>query len=66
MGNGTGSEDVEVRSIDVGPELEGNKHLNRALQEHYILKQAVNIWQGPKYPAYCSLIERARSFRSCN
>jgi len=28
------------------------------------MKQAVNLWQGPKYPAYCSLIERVRSFEN--
>jgi hypothetical protein len=66
MGNGTGSEGVEERSIDVGPDLQEKEHLNRALQEHYVLKQAVNIRQGPKYPASCSLIERAQSFESCN
>jgi len=55
-------EDSWVCSVDLGPDRYGNECLNRTLQEHYVLKQAVNLWQGPKYPAYCSLIERVRSF----
>jgi len=55
-------EDVWVCSVDVGSDMYGNEHLNPALQEHYVLKQAVNHWQGPKYSAYCLLIERVRSF----
>jgi len=31
-------------SVDVGPDRHGNEYLNRALQEHYVLKQAVNLW----------------------
>ena len=55
-----------VCSFDVGPDREGNEYFNRALQEHYVLKEAVNLWQGPKYPAYCSLIDRVRSFKNIN
>jgi len=51
-----------VCSVDVGPDRHGNEYLNRALQEPYVLKQAVILWQGPRYPAYCSLIDRVRSF----
>jgi hypothetical protein len=56
------TEDVEVRSIDVRHDVGRNEHLEHALQEHYVLKQAVNLWQGPKYPGYCSIIKRVRSF----
>jgi hypothetical protein len=52
------TEDVEVRSIDVELDLE------HALQEHYVLKQSLNLWQGPKYPGYCSIIEHIRSFEN--
>jgi len=57
-------EEAPVRSVGVGPDNEGNEYLNRVLQEHFVLKQVVNIWQGPKYPAYCSLIDRVRSFEN--
>ena len=57
-------EEVSVQSIDVGPDTVGNEYLNRTLQEHFVLKQVVNIWQGPKYPTYCSLIDRVRSFEN--
>jgi hypothetical protein len=56
------SADVKVRSIDVG----GNKQLDHTLQDHYVLKQAVNLRQGPKYPVYCWIIERTRSFENWN
>jgi hypothetical protein len=71
------SEGVEVRSVDVGPhlkevlsidvepDLKGNEHLDRRLQENFVLKQAVNLWQGPKNPATCSLAERIIYFESC-
>jgi len=55
-------EDVWVCSVDVAPDTHGNEYLNRALLEHYVLKQAVNLLLGPKYPTYCSLIDRERSF----
>jgi hypothetical protein len=68
MGNSSNSntvpEKAAVRSVVLGPENEGNEYLNRALQEHFILKQVVNIWQDPKYPAYCSPIDRVRSFEN--
>ena len=35
-------------SIDVAYDRQGNEYLNRALHEHYVLKQAVNLWQGSK------------------
>jgi hypothetical protein len=55
---------VEVRSINVGPDVGRDEHLEHALQEHYFLKQAVNLWQGPKFPGYCSIIERVSSFEN--
>jgi len=57
-------EEAPIRSVDVGPDNEGNEYLNRALQEHFVLKQIVNIWQVPRYPAYCALIDRVRSFEN--
>jgi len=60
------AEDAVVSSIDVGPDQEGHEYLNRTTQEHYDLKQAVNLWQGPKYTDYCSLIDRVRSFQDSN
>ena len=57
-------EDAVVCSVDVRPDREGNEYLIRALQEHYVLRQAVNLWQGPKYTDYCSLIDRVRSFEN--
>jgi hypothetical protein len=68
MENSTDSDRVPqngwVCSVDVGPDRNGSKYLNRTLQEHYFLKQAVNLRQGPRYPAYCSLIDRVRSFEN--
>jgi hypothetical protein len=55
------TEDVEVRSIDVGLDVGRNEHLEHALQEHYVLKQ-VNLWQGPKYTGCCSIIKCVQSF----
>ena len=57
-------EEASVLSVYVGPGTVGKEYLNRALQKHFVLKQVVNIWQGPKYPAYCSLIDRVRSFEN--
>jgi len=37
------SEEAVVRSVDVQPNREGNEYLNRALQDHYALKQAANL-----------------------
>jgi hypothetical protein len=39
----TVSEEAPVRSVDVGPDNVGNEYLNRVLQEHFVLKQVVNI-----------------------
>jgi hypothetical protein len=58
------SADVGPLSIDVEPDLKSNWYLDRSLQEHYVLKQAVNLWHGPKYPSYCALAERIRSFEN--
>jgi len=55
-------EDGWVCSVDVGPDRHGNEYLNRVVQDHYVLKQAVNLWQGSRNPAYCSLIDRVRTF----
>jgi len=57
-------EDGWVYSVDVGPNRHGKEYLNRMLQEHYVLKKAVNLWQGPSYPTYCSLIDRVRSLEN--
>jgi len=57
-------EEAPVLSVYVGPDTVGNEYLNRALQEHFVLKQVVNIWQRPKHPEYCALIDRERSFEN--
>jgi hypothetical protein len=36
--------------------------LTRQLQEHYALKQAINISSRPHHPAYNTLITRTRSY----
>jgi hypothetical protein len=36
-------EETLVSSFDVGPGRKGKEHLDRALQEHYIMKEAVNL-----------------------
>ena len=50
-------------SFDVSPDTMGNAHLNRQLQENFVLKQVVNMWRGPKHPEYCGLIDRVHSFK---
>jgi len=35
--------EAPVLSIDVRPDTMGNAHLNRQLQENFVLKQVVNI-----------------------
>jgi hypothetical protein len=60
------TEDVEVCFIDVGLDVGRNEHFEHALQEHCVLKQAVNLWQGPKYPGYSSIIERVQLFENWN
>jgi hypothetical protein len=50
-------------SFEVKPDLMGNTHLERRLQENFILKQTVNNWKGPKHPEYCDLIDRVNSFK---
>ena len=57
-------EEASVLSVYVGPGTVGKEYLNRALQEHFVLKQVVNIWQGPKHSEYCALIDRVRSFEN--
>jgi hypothetical protein len=44
------SADVGPPSIDVEPDLKSNWYLDRSLQENFVLKQAVNLWQGSKLP----------------
>jgi hypothetical protein len=56
----------QERSNDVGPDREWNFNLTRALQDHYITKQAINLWEGPKYPDYNLLIESVCSFENVN
>ena len=53
-------------SEEVVPDREGNKKLDFILQEHYALKSAIHLWNGPKYPDYCSLPQRIRSFENSN
>jgi hypothetical protein len=36
--------------------------LKRKLEEHFARKQAINIWHGPRHPAFSSLIEGAKCF----
>jgi len=55
--------EAPVLSVDVGPDTVGNAHLNRQLQENFVLKQVVNIWQRPKHPEYCGLIDPVHSFK---
>jgi len=67
MGDNADSwQDAAVRSADVGPNRNWNEYLNRALQKHYVLKEALNLWQGPMYRNYCSLINRVRSFENAD
>jgi hypothetical protein len=55
---------TEIRSVNVGSDDGRDEHLEHALKEHCVLKQAINLWQGPKYPGYFSIIERVRSFQN--
>jgi len=55
--------EAPVLSFDVKPDIMGNAHLNRQLQENFVVKQVVNIWKGPKHPEYCELINRVLSFK---
>jgi hypothetical protein len=48
-------------SIDNGPyNFYMNVKLKREL-EHFARKQAINIWHGPRHPAFNSFIERVKS-----
>jgi hypothetical protein len=50
-------------STDIGPDNFYMKvKLRRELEEHFARKQAINIWHGPRHPAFNSLIERVKSF----
>jgi hypothetical protein len=49
-------------STDIGPDNCMNAKLTRQLQEHYALKQAINIFPRPHNPSHRSLITRTRSF----
>jgi hypothetical protein len=53
-----------ARPEDVEPDMQANAQLHRQLQEHFVTKQAINIWAGPKYPNYNTLIERVKSFEN--
>jgi hypothetical protein len=54
---------IPVVSRDIGPENNWmDAKLTRQLQEHYVLKQAINIFPMPNRPSYNSLIARSRSF----
>jgi len=52
-------------STNIGPD---NSYMNvihsRQLKEYYTLKQAINIWPGPRHPAFSSLITRVKSFEA--
>jgi hypothetical protein len=58
---------IPVVSNDIGPDNKwmDTKH-NRQLQEHYALKQAINIFPMPHHSSYNSLIVRTRSFENAN
>jgi len=52
----------DVPEGDIGPNRDWiSSKLNLALQDSYACKQAINLWQGPRYLDYNSLIERVRS-----
>jgi hypothetical protein len=55
--------DAPVLSSVVKPDIVGNAHLHRRLQDNFIVKKAVNIWTGPKHPEYCELFDRVHSFK---
>jgi hypothetical protein len=48
-------------STDIRPDFYMNVKLKREL-EPSARKQAINIWHGPRHPAFNSLIERVKSF----
>jgi hypothetical protein len=50
-------------SSDIGPDNNCmDSKFTRQVQEHYALKQAINIFPRPHHPAYNTLITRTRSF----
>jgi hypothetical protein len=58
---------IPVVSCDIGPDNKWmDTKLNRQLQEHYALKQAINIFPMPRHPSYNSLILRTRSFENAD
>jgi hypothetical protein len=57
----------DTGSTDIGPDNSYmNAKLSRQLQEHYALKKAINIWHGPRHPAFNSLITRVKSFEGAD
>jgi len=69
----TTSEDVwkissgDVVSEDIGPDnYYMDKKLKRQLAVHYAVKQAINLWHGPRNPAFNSLIARVKSFEGAD
>jgi len=61
------SEDTWKISEDIGPDNSYmNAKLKRQLDEHYAVKQAINIWHGPQNPAFTLLIARVKSFEDAD
>jgi len=57
----------DVVSTDIGPDNSYmNAKLKRQLDEHYAVKQAINIWHGTQNPAFTSLIARVKSFEDAD
>jgi hypothetical protein len=50
-------------STDIGPDNCIDAKLTCQLQEHCVLKQAINIFPRPHHLSYNSLISRTRSFK---
>jgi hypothetical protein len=57
MSDDTSKISGDVVSEDIGPDNSyRNAKLKRQLDEHYAVKQAINIWHGSPNPAFTSLI----------
>jgi hypothetical protein len=49
-------------STDIGPDFYMNVKLKAELEVHFARKRAINIWHGPRHPAFNSLIEHVKPF----
>jgi len=57
----------DVVSTDIVPDNSYmNTKLKRQLDEHYAVKQVINIWQGPQNPAFTSIIARVKPFEDAD